>query len=76
MSNMIPIHIADAAVAACEKEIQKLREENAKLRKAGDAMFDCIEDIRQGRNGQAADRAGGFRVCLNWLATKEGKLNA
>ena len=83
MSKMIPLHISDAAVAACEKEIEKLQHENARLKakierltKAGDAMFECIETIRQGRNGQAADRAGGFRVCLNWLATKEGKLNA
>ena len=30
---MIPLHIADAAVAACEKEIQELRAENARLRK-------------------------------------------
>ena len=69
----IPLRVADMAVAACEAEIQKLREENARLRKAGDAMFDCIETIRQGRNGQAADNAGGFRVCLAWLAAKEGK---
>lgn len=68
----IPLHIADMAVAACEAEIQKLREENARLRKAGDAMFECIETLRQGRNGQSVDRAGGFRVCLAWLAEKEG----
>ena len=42
---MIPLHVADQAVAACEAEIQKLREENARLKaeverltKAGDAM--------------------------------------
>lgn len=27
----IPLHIADQAVAACEAEIQKLKEENARL---------------------------------------------
>lgn len=32
MSKMIPLHIADQAVAACEAEIQKLREENARLK--------------------------------------------
>ena len=32
MSKMIPLHIADAAVAACEKEIQELRAENARLK--------------------------------------------
>jgi len=29
---MIPLHVADQAVAACEAEIQKLREENAALK--------------------------------------------
>ena len=29
---MIPLHIADQAVAACEAEITKLREENARLK--------------------------------------------
>lgn len=28
----IPLHIADQAVAACEAEIQKLKEENAQLK--------------------------------------------
>ena len=32
MSQMIPLHIADQAVAACNAEIQKLQEENAMLR--------------------------------------------
>lgn len=32
MSKMIPLHVADQAVAACEAEIQKLREENARLK--------------------------------------------
>jgi hypothetical protein len=38
----IPLHIADQAVAACEAEIQKLREENARLREAGDELAKCI----------------------------------
>ena len=42
MSKMIPLHIADQAVAACEAEIQKLREENARLRKAGNVLENCI----------------------------------
>jgi cell division protein FtsB len=29
---MIPLHIADQAVAACDAEIAKLREENARLK--------------------------------------------
>jgi len=32
MSKMIPLRIADMAVAACNAEIQKLREENARLK--------------------------------------------
>ena len=31
-TRMIPLHIADQAVAACEAEIQKLRKENASLK--------------------------------------------
>ena len=31
-TRMIPLHIADQAVAACEAEIQKLRKENARLK--------------------------------------------
>ena len=31
-NRMIPLHIADQAVANCEAEIQKLREENARLK--------------------------------------------
>ena len=31
-TRMIPLHIADQAVAACDAEIAKLREENARLR--------------------------------------------
>ena len=40
MSKMIPLHIADAAVAACEKEIQELRAEVQRLRKGGDSILD------------------------------------
>ena len=32
MSRMIPIKLADQAVAACEAEITRLREENARLK--------------------------------------------
>jgi hypothetical protein len=31
-TRMIPLHIADQAVAACDAEIAKLRDENARLR--------------------------------------------
>jgi hypothetical protein len=32
VSRMIPLHIADQAVAACDAEIAKLRDENARLK--------------------------------------------
>jgi cell division protein FtsB len=31
-TRMIPLHIADQAVAACDAEIAKLRDENARLK--------------------------------------------
>jgi len=50
---MIPLRIADQAVAACEAEIQKLRKENARLRKAGDKMADWLDN--QGNYGRITD---------------------
>jgi len=38
---MIPLHIADQAVAACDAEIQKLREENARLKAEVERLTDC-----------------------------------
>jgi len=35
---MIPLHVADQAVAACEAEIQKLKHQVQNLKAAGDAM--------------------------------------
>lgn len=71
----IPLHIADQAVAACEAEIQKLKEENARLkaeverlRKAGDAMEKWIrltsEQTITGHLPKSIKR---------WNAAKEGK---
>ena len=34
MSKMIPLHVADQAVAACNREIEKLQQENSGLRAA------------------------------------------
>ena len=45
-SRMIPLHIADQAVAACEKEIAALKAEVERLCKAGDALGDSIEIYR------------------------------
>ena len=39
---MIPMHIADQAVAACEAEIQKLREEVTRLKAEVERLTDSI----------------------------------
>ena len=74
MTRMIPLHIADQAVAACDAEIAKLREENARLKaeverliKAGDAM--AIEII----NAETTASAWLPKVVLEWNAAMEGK---
>jgi bifunctional pyridoxal-dependent enzyme with beta-cystathionase and maltose regulon repressor activities len=43
MSKMIPLRIADMAVAACEAEIQKLREEVEHLTRLNDARKRMIK---------------------------------
>ena len=69
MSQMIPLHIADQAVAACEAEIQKLREENARLREAGD-------ELQKDLKVQVWPWASHFRSIDQWNAAKEGKPHA
>jgi hypothetical protein len=44
-TRMIPLHIADQAVAACDAEIQKLRAENHRLRTAGDGLYKSMLEI-------------------------------
>ena len=48
-NRMIPLHVADQAVAACEKEIatlkaevQRLRHRSESLREAGDELWFCL----------------------------------
>jgi hypothetical protein len=62
---MIPLHIADQAVANCESEIQKLRDENARLRKAGDTLMAayCMGDRNK-------ERWAEYPVVREWLAAK------
>ena len=45
---------------------ETLKAENERLRKAGDAMADCINEFRRGILCNALDKVGGFRVWLNW----------
>jgi cell division protein FtsB len=41
-SRMIPLHVADQAVAACEVEIEKLKAENARLKAEVERLTDSI----------------------------------
>jgi hypothetical protein len=64
-NRMIPLHIADHAVAACEAEIAKLREENARLKAAGDTLVAayCMGDRNK-------ERWAEYPVVREWLAAK------
>jgi hypothetical protein len=68
---MIPLHIADQAVAACDAEIAKLREENQRLRTAGDAMAEALN-----LNDDVFDNQDKREAQANWNAAKEGKPHA
>jgi hypothetical protein len=72
-TRMIPLHIADQAVAACDAEIAKLREENARLRKAGDGLYKSMLEI--GCNEMADNfQYDAWWCSMNaWNAAKEGK---
>ena len=77
---MIPLHIADQAVAACDAEIAKLREENARLKaeverltKAGDAFISVGFKMRE-MIGDHHWTLEFDRVRTDWyFAAKEGK---
>ena len=45
MSQMIPIRLAEMACQAYEAELQKLRDENARLLKAGNGLVNCISSV-------------------------------
>ena len=63
-NRMIPLHIADQAVANCEAEIQRLREENAHLKAE-------VERLRQ--DLVAVKYYGELLEFLKANAAKEGK---
>ena len=78
----IPLHIADAAVAACEKEIQELRAEVERLRAASFVTAVPVEQYeRVIKAGDALAEMVGYHVPYEdqkelekaWLAAKEGK---
>ena len=71
---MIPLKIADMAVAACNEEIAKLQAENARLkaeverlRKAGD------EIIHEWSSGHGTDVENFTKALWVWAVAKEGK---
>jgi hypothetical protein len=72
-TRMIPLHIADQAVAACDAEIAKLREENQRLRTAGDGLYKSMLEI--GCNEMADNfQYDAWRDSMkDWAAAKEGK---
>ena len=51
----IPLHIADQAVAACEAEIQKLKEENARLKAEVERLEKTEEYLQNTLNQYALD---------------------
>jgi hypothetical protein len=76
MSKMIPLHIADQAVAACEAEIQKLREENARLTKAGDGLYKSMLEIGCNEMADNFQHDAWWGSMKDWNAAKEGKPDA
>ena len=73
---MIPLHIADQAVAACEAEIQKLREENARLTKAGDGLYKSMLEIGCNEMADNFQHDAWWGSMKDWNAAKEGKPDA
>jgi hypothetical protein len=78
-TRMIPLHIADQAVAACDAEIAKLRAENARLKaeverltKAGDLL--AFHYISLGRKFFPNDPLPSS--ISDWNRAKEGKPHA
>ena len=71
---MIPLYVADQAVAACEKEItelkaevQRLRHRAEALREAGDELWFCL------RHGKRLSHAEVQEAVEDWQAAREGR---
>jgi hypothetical protein len=87
---MIPLRIADMAVEACNKEIQELREENARLRASSFVTAVPVEQyerlikagdamadaINEHRHGKGGAWGEGFIVRENWKTAKGGQPRA
>ena len=65
-SRMIPLHIADQAVAACEAEIKRLR-------KAGDGLYKSMLEIGCNEMADNFQYDVWWGSMKDWNAAKEGK---
>ena len=73
-NRMIPLHIADQAVAACNKEIatlqaevQRLRHRSEALREAGDELWFCL------RHGNRLTHAEVQEAVEDWQSARDGR---
>ena len=72
-TRMIPLHIADQAVAACDAEIAKLREEVQRLRTAGDGLYKSMLEIGCNEMADNFQHDAWWGSMKDWNAAKEGK---
>ena len=70
-SRMIPLHVADQAVAACEKEIASLKVEVERLRKAGDDLYKSMLEIGCNEMADNFQYDAWWGSMKAWLAAKE-----
>ena len=68
-TRMIPLHIADQAVAACDAEIAKLREENARLK----AEVERLTKAGEGNSMWGVVAPYVVPPCIDRYTAKEGK---
>ena len=68
-NQMIPLHIADQAVAACDKEIatlkaevQRLKHRAEGLREAGDELWFCLRHTKSLRHAEIQEAVEDWQV--------------